>query len=153
MRSSLPFLSDITSGCNILVHGAAGQSDGDVDRAGRRHWGQWLPVVHPRIPQQWADHMSAGRRVFSSDISFFFFYFLSLTGGITRRMVRTPPGTFPLTDFIGKEQEYDQDKFIPVPVKKGSCAFGVEPFVFHKWRVSQLRLINTCWSTKKENIG
>lgn len=34
-------------------------------------------------------------------------------------MVRTPPGTFPLTDFIGKEQEYDQDKFIPAPVKKG----------------------------------
>ncbi|XP_075869937.1 phytanoyl-CoA dioxygenase domain-containing protein 1 isoform X1 [Nelusetta ayraudi] len=39
--------------------------------------------------------------------------------GITRRMVRTPPGTFPLTDFVGKEQEYDQEKFVPAPVKKG----------------------------------
>lgn len=33
----LPFLSDVPSGCHIPVHGAAGQSDGDVDRAGRRH--------------------------------------------------------------------------------------------------------------------
>lgn len=47
-------------------------------------------------------------------------------------MVRMPPGTFPLTDFIGKEQEYDQDKFIPAPVKKGSCAFIVEHIVLHK---------------------
>ncbi|XP_067431335.1 phytanoyl-CoA dioxygenase domain-containing protein 1 isoform X2 [Thunnus thynnus] len=39
--------------------------------------------------------------------------------GITRRMVRTPKGTFPLTDFIGKEQNYDEDKFIATPVKKG----------------------------------
>lgn len=34
-------------------------------------------------------------------------------------MVRTPPGTFPLTDFTGREQSYDDDKFIPAPVKKG----------------------------------
>ncbi|XP_061655504.1 phytanoyl-CoA dioxygenase domain-containing protein 1 isoform X5 [Phyllopteryx taeniolatus] len=39
--------------------------------------------------------------------------------GVTRRMVRTAPGTFPLTDFIGTEQEYDGDKFVPVEVKKG----------------------------------
>lgn len=130
---SHPILSDVTSGCHIPVHGAAGQSDGDVDRAGRRHWEQRLPVVHPRIPQQWADDTSAGRRVLSSDVRLFFFSFHSfffLSGGITRRMVRTPAGTFPLTDFIGKEQEYEQDKFIPAPVKKGSCAFGVEPVVF-----------------------
>uniref|UniRef100_A0A3B4UN34 Phytanoyl-CoA dioxygenase domain-containing protein 1 n=1 Tax=Seriola dumerili TaxID=41447 RepID=A0A3B4UN34_SERDU len=38
---------------------------------------------------------------------------------ISRRMVRTPKGTYPLTDFIGKEQAYDEEKFIAAPVKKG----------------------------------
>ncbi|KAF3701878.1 Phytanoyl-CoA dioxygenase domain-containing protein 1 [Channa argus] len=40
--------------------------------------------------------------------------------GITRRMVRTPKGTFPLTDFIGQEQTYDDEKFVAAPVKQGS---------------------------------
>lgn len=39
--------------------------------------------------------------------------------GIARRMVRTPKGTFPLTDFIGREREYDEEKFVAAPVKKG----------------------------------
>ncbi|XP_034167222.2 phytanoyl-CoA dioxygenase domain-containing protein 1 isoform X1 [Pangasianodon hypophthalmus] len=39
--------------------------------------------------------------------------------GITRRMVRNPKGTFPLTDFIGREQNYDESLFVPAPVKKG----------------------------------
>ncbi|XP_066501892.1 phytanoyl-CoA dioxygenase domain-containing protein 1 [Hoplias malabaricus] len=39
--------------------------------------------------------------------------------GITRRMVRTPKGSFPLTDFIGREKDYDDALFIPAPVKKG----------------------------------
>ncbi|KAG7477284.1 hypothetical protein MATL_G00092470 [Megalops atlanticus] len=39
--------------------------------------------------------------------------------GITRRMVRTPKGTFPLTDFVGRERDYDDNLFIPAPVKKG----------------------------------
>ncbi|XP_056875588.1 phytanoyl-CoA dioxygenase domain-containing protein 1 isoform X2 [Takifugu flavidus] len=39
--------------------------------------------------------------------------------GISRRMVRNPPGTFPLTDFIGREPEYDDGKFVAAPVKKG----------------------------------
>ncbi|KAI1904754.1 hypothetical protein AGOR_G00008950 [Albula goreensis] len=39
--------------------------------------------------------------------------------GITRRMVRTPKGTFPLTDFVGRERDYDDKLFIPAPVKKG----------------------------------
>ncbi|XP_035040866.1 phytanoyl-CoA dioxygenase domain-containing protein 1 isoform X2 [Hippoglossus stenolepis] len=43
----------------------------------------------------------------------------SQNSGISRRMVRTPEGTFPLTDFIGKEMAYDDEKFIPVPIKKG----------------------------------
>ncbi|KAM6985925.1 phytanoyl-CoA dioxygenase domain-containing protein 1 [Aplochiton taeniatus] len=43
----------------------------------------------------------------------------SHNSGISRRMVRTPKGTFPLTDFTGREQEYDEMLFIPAPVKKG----------------------------------
>ncbi|KTF88033.1 hypothetical protein cypCar_00044515, partial [Cyprinus carpio] len=39
--------------------------------------------------------------------------------GISRRMVRTPKGSFPLTDFIGREKNYDDKLFVPGPVKKG----------------------------------
>uniref|UniRef100_A0AAY4ABF1 Phytanoyl-CoA dioxygenase domain-containing protein 1 n=1 Tax=Denticeps clupeoides TaxID=299321 RepID=A0AAY4ABF1_9TELE len=39
--------------------------------------------------------------------------------GITRRMVRTPKGSFPLTDFIGREPDYDDKLFVPATVKKG----------------------------------
>lgn len=35
-------------------------------------------------------------------------------------MVRTPKGTFPLTDFTGREQTYDDEKFVTTPVKKGN---------------------------------
>uniref|UniRef100_A0A673LC09 Phytanoyl-CoA dioxygenase domain-containing protein 1 n=1 Tax=Sinocyclocheilus rhinocerous TaxID=307959 RepID=A0A673LC09_9TELE len=41
--------------------------------------------------------------------------------GITRRMVRTPKGTFPLTDFIGREKNYDDKLFVQAPVKKGGA--------------------------------
>ncbi|XP_061788089.1 phytanoyl-CoA dioxygenase domain-containing protein 1 isoform X1 [Nerophis lumbriciformis] len=41
------------------------------------------------------------------------------TGDVTRRMVRTPEGTYPLTGFVGKEQDYDDNKFVPVEVQKG----------------------------------
>lgn len=37
--------------------------------------------------------------------------------GLTRRMVRTPKGT----DFIGREKDYDDKLFVPVPVKKGGA--------------------------------
>ncbi|XP_077944158.1 phytanoyl-CoA dioxygenase domain-containing protein 1 isoform X1 [Gasterosteus aculeatus] len=40
-------------------------------------------------------------------------------GGVSRRMVRTPKGSFPLTHFTGLEPAYEDAKFIPVPVKKG----------------------------------
>ncbi|KAJ0012977.1 hypothetical protein NQD34_017311 [Periophthalmus magnuspinnatus] len=43
----------------------------------------------------------------------------SQKSGITRRMVRTPKGTYPLTNFIGQEKTYEEDKFVPAPVKKG----------------------------------
>ncbi|MGH0152429.1 UNVERIFIED_CONTAM: hypothetical protein FKN15_022819 [Acipenser sinensis] len=39
--------------------------------------------------------------------------------GITRRMVRTPAGTFPRTQFIGSERTYADEKFVTAPVKKG----------------------------------
>uniref|UniRef100_A0A8C1K0Z6 Phytanoyl-CoA dioxygenase domain-containing protein 1 n=1 Tax=Cyprinus carpio TaxID=7962 RepID=A0A8C1K0Z6_CYPCA len=41
--------------------------------------------------------------------------------GISRRMVRTPKGSFPLTDFIGREKNYDDKLFVPGPVKKGGA--------------------------------
>ncbi|CAL8326492.1 unnamed protein product [Boreogadus saida] len=40
------------------------------------------------------------------------------SSGISRRMVRTQEG-YPLTNFVGQEQTYDDDKFVPAPVKKG----------------------------------
>ncbi|XP_078083682.1 phytanoyl-CoA dioxygenase domain-containing protein 1 [Mustelus asterias] len=43
----------------------------------------------------------------------------SHTVGITRRMVRAPKGEYPLIQFTGKERDYPDDEFIPVPVKKG----------------------------------
>ncbi|XP_033502756.1 phytanoyl-CoA dioxygenase domain-containing protein 1 isoform X1 [Epinephelus lanceolatus] len=43
----------------------------------------------------------------------------SQNSGISRRMVRTPKGTYPLTDFVGREQAYDDEKFVAAPVKKG----------------------------------
>ncbi|XP_068562788.1 phytanoyl-CoA dioxygenase domain-containing protein 1 isoform X2 [Cebidichthys violaceus] len=43
----------------------------------------------------------------------------SHTSGISRRMVRTPKGTFPLTDFRGREQAYADERFVAAPVKKG----------------------------------
>ncbi|KAG7241202.1 hypothetical protein INR49_025945 [Caranx melampygus] len=46
----------------------------------------------------------------------------SHNSGISRRMVRTPKGTRPLTDFIGRDPTYDDDKFVAAPVKKGGVA-------------------------------
>uniref|UniRef100_A0A1A8DTN0 Phytanoyl-CoA dioxygenase domain-containing protein 1 n=2 Tax=Nothobranchius kadleci TaxID=1051664 RepID=A0A1A8DTN0_NOTKA len=39
--------------------------------------------------------------------------------GISRRMVRTPEDTYPLTDFIGRERPYDEETFVAAPVRKG----------------------------------
>uniref|UniRef100_A0A1A7XY43 Phytanoyl-CoA dioxygenase domain-containing protein 1 n=1 Tax=Iconisemion striatum TaxID=60296 RepID=A0A1A7XY43_9TELE len=39
--------------------------------------------------------------------------------GISRRMVRTPKDTYPLTDFIGRERPYDEETFVAAPVRKG----------------------------------
>ncbi|XP_024237781.1 phytanoyl-CoA dioxygenase domain-containing protein 1 isoform X1 [Oncorhynchus tshawytscha] len=55
----------------------------------------------------------------------------SHNNGITRRMVRTPEGTYPLTDFVGREATYDDKLFIPAPVKKGGVVL-IEGEVVHK---------------------
>lgn len=52
-----------------------------------------------------------------------------VSGGISRRMVRTPPGTFPLTDFTGLEKNYEDEKFVPVPVKKGNSHYWTLLFI------------------------
>lgn len=36
-------------------------------------------------------------------------------------MVRSPPGVRPLTNFIGQEPEYEDEKFVAAPVKKGTA--------------------------------
>ncbi|XP_053552002.1 phytanoyl-CoA dioxygenase domain-containing protein 1 isoform X2 [Bombina bombina] len=51
--------------------------------------------------------------------------------GISRRMVRTTPGTFPLTQFVGEEQNYRDDEFVPAPVTKGSLVL-IHGEVVHK---------------------
>ncbi|XP_019366161.1 PREDICTED: phytanoyl-CoA dioxygenase domain-containing protein 1 [Gavialis gangeticus] len=43
----------------------------------------------------------------------------SHTGGVTRRMVRAPPGSIPCVQFLGSEQPYEDSQFIPVPISKG----------------------------------
>ncbi|XP_067868414.1 phytanoyl-CoA dioxygenase domain-containing protein 1 isoform X2 [Heterodontus francisci] len=55
----------------------------------------------------------------------------SHTTGITRRMLRAPKGEYPLIKFIGKERDYPQDEFIPVPVKKGGLVL-IHGEVVHK---------------------
>uniref|UniRef100_A0A3Q2QFJ5 Phytanoyl-CoA dioxygenase domain-containing protein 1 n=1 Tax=Fundulus heteroclitus TaxID=8078 RepID=A0A3Q2QFJ5_FUNHE len=55
----------------------------------------------------------------------------SHNSGISRRMVRTPKGTGPLTDFVGREQTYDEEKFVAAPVKKGGVVL-IHGEVVHK---------------------
>ncbi|KAM4696633.1 phytanoyl-CoA dioxygenase domain-containing protein 1 [Rhinophrynus dorsalis] len=51
--------------------------------------------------------------------------------GISRRMVRTPPGTFPRTQFLGEEKKYRDDQFVPAPVSKGGLVL-IHGEVVHK---------------------
>ncbi|XP_044849160.1 phytanoyl-CoA dioxygenase domain-containing protein 1 isoform X2 [Mauremys mutica] len=55
----------------------------------------------------------------------------SHTNGITRRMVRAPPGTIPCTQFVGSEQTYQDSQFIPVPICKGGLIL-IHGEVVHK---------------------
>ncbi|KAM8934281.1 phytanoyl-CoA dioxygenase domain-containing protein 1 [Pelodytes ibericus] len=51
--------------------------------------------------------------------------------GISRRMVRSPPGTFPRTLFTGAERDYDGDQFVAAPVSKGGLVL-IHGEVVHK---------------------
>ncbi|XP_063288715.1 phytanoyl-CoA dioxygenase domain-containing protein 1 [Pelobates fuscus] len=51
--------------------------------------------------------------------------------GISRRMVRTAPGTFPCTQFLGEEKQFSADRFVPAPVPKGSLVL-IHGEVVHK---------------------
>uniref|UniRef100_A0A8C5R355 Phytanoyl-CoA dioxygenase domain-containing protein 1 n=1 Tax=Leptobrachium leishanense TaxID=445787 RepID=A0A8C5R355_9ANUR len=51
--------------------------------------------------------------------------------GISRRMVRSAPGTLPRTEFLGEEKEYGDDQFVPVPVPRGSLVL-IHGEVVHK---------------------
>uniref|UniRef100_A0A3B3DFG4 Phytanoyl-CoA dioxygenase domain-containing protein 1 n=1 Tax=Oryzias melastigma TaxID=30732 RepID=A0A3B3DFG4_ORYME len=77
--------------------------------------------------------------------------------GISRRMVRTPKGTFPLTDFIGREQAYDEEKFVAAPVKKGGVVLIHGEVVHrsaentseesrHVYTFHMMEALDTCWS-------
>ncbi|KAK3524077.1 hypothetical protein QTP70_018016, partial [Hemibagrus guttatus] len=79
------------------------------------------------------------------------------SNGITRRMVRAPKGTFPLTDFIGREQNYDDSLFVPAPVKKGGMilihgevvhrsAANTSDASRHVYTFHIMDSENTCWS-------
>ncbi|PIO39659.1 hypothetical protein AB205_0080450 [Aquarana catesbeiana] len=51
--------------------------------------------------------------------------------GISRRMLRTPPGTIPCTEFIGEEPHFNEELFVPAPVPKGSLVL-IQGEVVHK---------------------
>uniref|UniRef100_A0A3P8Z4W8 Phytanoyl-CoA dioxygenase domain-containing protein 1 n=1 Tax=Esox lucius TaxID=8010 RepID=A0A3P8Z4W8_ESOLU len=55
----------------------------------------------------------------------------SHNNGITRRMVRNTKDTYPLTDFVGREANHDDELFIPTPVKKGGVVL-IHGEVVHK---------------------
>ncbi|XP_064027073.1 phytanoyl-CoA dioxygenase domain-containing protein 1 isoform X3 [Pogoniulus pusillus] len=42
----------------------------------------------------------------------------SHTAGVSRRMVRAPPGTLPCVHFVGSEPAYDDSRFVPLPTGK-----------------------------------
>ncbi|NXX51513.1 PHYD1 protein, partial [Tricholaema leucomelas] len=84
----------------------------------------------------------------------------SHTAGVSRRMVRAPPGTLPCVRFVGSEPAYDDSRFVPLPTGKGglilihgevvhksdlnSSEFSRQVFTFHVMEAK-----GTSWS--KEN--
>ncbi|XP_038600462.1 phytanoyl-CoA dioxygenase domain-containing protein 1 [Tachyglossus aculeatus] len=51
--------------------------------------------------------------------------------GISRRMVRAPPGSVPFTSFIGSEPVYQDSSFIAAPIRKGGLVL-IHGEVVHK---------------------
>lgn len=77
--------------------------------------------------------------------------------GITRRMVRTPKGTHPLTDFLGEQQPYDDETFVAAPVSKGGVVLIHGEVVHrsaentskdsrHVYTFHVMESQDTCWS-------
>ncbi|XP_077594208.1 phytanoyl-CoA dioxygenase domain-containing protein 1 [Stigmatopora nigra] len=83
----------------------------------------------------------------------------SHNGGVTRRMVRTPPGSVQMTDFVGTERDYDRDEFVPVEVKKGGVVL-IDGQVVHRsaenmssdsrhvYTFHLMEAQDTCWSAE-----
>uniref|UniRef100_A0A6I8NZA5 Phytanoyl-CoA dioxygenase domain-containing protein 1 n=1 Tax=Ornithorhynchus anatinus TaxID=9258 RepID=A0A6I8NZA5_ORNAN len=51
--------------------------------------------------------------------------------GISRRLVRAPPGSVPATHFIGSETVYDDSRFIATPIRTGGLIL-IHGEVVHK---------------------
>ena len=113
----LPF-SRLPPRRNVSVHGARLEAIWSVDRVGRCNTRERVLVVHPRIAQRfvWSTslrlqclHVVVYDCVCAAD---------GLLGQY--RMVKNEDETSAQTCiFIGEKPEYDESKFIPVPVKKG----------------------------------
>uniref|UniRef100_A0A6I8NDS7 Phytanoyl-CoA dioxygenase domain-containing protein 1 n=2 Tax=Ornithorhynchus anatinus TaxID=9258 RepID=A0A6I8NDS7_ORNAN len=56
---------------------------------------------------------------------------LGIAGGISRRLVRAPPGSVPATHFIGSETVYDDSRFIATPIRTGGLIL-IHGEVVHK---------------------
>nr|XP_025966609.1 phytanoyl-CoA dioxygenase domain-containing protein 1 isoform X2 [Dromaius novaehollandiae] len=63
----------------------------------------------------------------------------SHTSGITRRMVRAPPGSSTCVEFVGSERTYDDNQFIPVPISKGGLIL-IHGEVVHKSELNKSEL-------------
>ncbi|XP_054249438.1 phytanoyl-CoA dioxygenase domain-containing protein 1 isoform X2 [Indicator indicator] len=55
----------------------------------------------------------------------------SHTAGVSRRMVRAPPGTLPCVHFVGSEPTYDHSRFVALPTRKGGLIL-IHGEVVHK---------------------
>lgn len=55
----------------------------------------------------------------------------SHTSGVSRRMIRAPEGSRPGTSFLGSEPAWDNNLFVPLPVKRGGLVL-IHGEVVHK---------------------
>ncbi|XP_044161729.1 phytanoyl-CoA dioxygenase domain-containing protein 1 isoform X1 [Bufo gargarizans] len=77
--------------------------------------------------------------------------------GISRCMVRTPPGSIPCTAFVGEEPIYSDDQFVPAPVPEGGLVLihgevvhksdlNTSPNSRHAYSFHVMESQNTTWS-------
>ncbi|XP_040600995.1 phytanoyl-CoA dioxygenase domain-containing protein 1 isoform X3 [Mesocricetus auratus] len=55
----------------------------------------------------------------------------SHTSGVSRRMIRAPAGSSPATSFLGSEPAWDNNLFVPLPVRRGGLVL-IHGQVVHK---------------------